>query len=215
MFTLRTILAPVAVLVSMGLGAAPTVSVIDLHTRGITQRFEYLRPETTIANVVVLPGGDGVLRQSDATTPTTNTVCDPVIRNQTAFTRRGYALAFVDAPSDQRTGLTEAFRTSAEHVGDVLEVIRYLRKQADVPVWVIGGGQAAQSALAVAINYPGNLMLGTVILSNEESAAYSAEGDVGLIRGPTWSSIMPAVIRWWVRCWPRDSTSASPRTVCT
>lgn len=70
------------------------------------------------------------------------------------FAKHGFLVAVVDAPSDQQseTGMLGGFRDSMDHVADIDHVINYLRKQEDVPVWLIGTSRGTESATNVAIN---------------------------------------------------------------
>jgi hypothetical protein len=118
-----------AMIATSAMGAV-TTTVVDVPTRGVTQRFLYLHPDAPAANIVVLPGGDGFLGIQDDGTMTTFTAgCNPVARNRQAFADHGFAVALVDAASD---GSTYNF-------SDVLEVIRYVQARDNVPTWLIGG----------------------------------------------------------------------------
>src|SRR4030095_3727186 len=77
-----------------------TTNVVDVPSGGAIQRFLYVRPDAPVANIVVVPGGDGTLGiQNDGTMSTYVALCDPVVRNREAFASHGFALALVDANS--------------------------------------------------------------------------------------------------------------------
>jgi hypothetical protein len=62
---------------------ATTTTVVDVPTRGVTQRFLYLHPDAPVANFVALPGGDGNLGiQNDGTMTSEASQCFPVARNR-------------------------------------------------------------------------------------------------------------------------------------
>lgn len=145
-------------LVSASAGGAVTTAVVDVPTRGVTQRFLYLRPDVPMANVVIWPGGDGILAiASDGRMPTQLASCNPAVRNRQALADHGYAVAVVDAPSDRQVWRYE----------DMVEVIRYMQQRDSVPTWVIGGSLATSSTLEVAARLPPNNPLGAVFYSPE------------------------------------------------
>ena len=72
-------------LASISAFGATTTTVVDIPTRGVTQRILYVRPDNPVANLVVLSGGDGVLGiQADGTMTTFVAACGPVVRNRRA-----------------------------------------------------------------------------------------------------------------------------------
>jgi len=80
---------------------AVTTTVVDVPTRGVTQRFLYVHPNAPAANIVSLAGGGGVMGiQNDGTITTMNGLCNPVNRTRQAFADHNFAVALVDAASD-------------------------------------------------------------------------------------------------------------------
>lgn len=80
------------------------------------------------------------------------------------FAKHGFLVSVVDAPSDHKSKkvMLGGFRDSMDHVEDIDHVISYLRKQADVPVWLIGTSRGTESATNIAINseqHPAGLVL--------------------------------------------------------
>jgi hypothetical protein len=81
--------------------AGVTTTVVDVPTRGTTQRFLYLHPDAPVANIVMLIGGDGFLGiQGDGTMTNLSALCNPVVRNRAALADHGYAVALVGATAD-------------------------------------------------------------------------------------------------------------------
>jgi len=79
----------------------------------------------------------------------------------------------VDAPSDrQNPPDLSGFRGTPEHITDLKAVIAWLRKQADVPVWLVGTSCGTESAAFAATSLTGHdgpdgLVLTSTILSVE------------------------------------------------
>lgn len=131
--------------------------LIKLETRtGVEQRFILIKPEKPIASVILFAGGKGALNLSSLFgSPTINWGKNNfLVRTRDLFAKHGFIVSVVDAPSDRKTkkGMLGGFRNSEEHVEDIDHVIDYLRKQADVPVWLIGTSRGTESATNIAIN---------------------------------------------------------------
>ncbi len=67
------------------------------------------------------------------------------------FAAHGFMVAVVDAPADYRKGMNAIFRMSGGHAGDIGAVEAYLKKQAPVPVWLVGTSMGTFSAAEGAI----------------------------------------------------------------
>ena len=65
---------------------------------------------------------------------------------------RGIGVAFIHRPPDQPDGFRQGFRSSDGHVRDINTVIRYLRKELKLPIWLAGHSSGAVSVANVAIN---------------------------------------------------------------
>ena len=152
--------------------AAVTTTVVDVPTRGVTQRFLYVHPDAPAANIVSLAGGDGILGiQDDGTMTTIVALCSPVARSRQGFADHGFAVALVDAASD---GSTYNFN-------DILEVVRYMQGRDNVPTWVIGGSSATAAIWNLAINLPIDMPAGAIFWS--PGSPFTSQ--VALIKRPT------------------------------
>jgi hypothetical protein len=161
-----------AAIVSGNAGAASTTTVVDVPTRGVTQRFLYVRPDAPVANIVFLPGNVGILGiANDGSMPTLAGRCAPLVRNRDAFAARGFALALVDQTSDLRI----------RQYADIREVVRHVRGRDDVPTWIVGGSASTTAALNFAVDFPRDEPLGVVIFSPSKPDL----GRAALVRRPT------------------------------
>jgi hypothetical protein len=97
-----------------------------------------------------------------------------LVRSRQLFADRGLLVVVVDAPSDrQYRPYLSGFRGTREHVMDLKAVIAWTRKQADVPVWLVGTSRGTESA-AYAATYlegregPDGLVLTSTILTDSK-----------------------------------------------
>jgi hypothetical protein len=87
-----------------------------------------LRPADPVAVVVLLTGGDGIIKLADDGTITRGG--NFLVRSREKFAAYPLIVAVIDAPSDRNSGdaPSNPFRQSAEHVQDLGAVVAYLRK---------------------------------------------------------------------------------------
>ena len=196
--------------------------VVDIPTRpGVTQRMIVLMPETRTAAVVLLAGGHGGLQifpEGSMKWGDNNFV----VRTRQMFAAGGLAVAVVDAPSDRQSPpFLGGFRQTPEHAADIKAVIAWLKKQAGVPVWLVGTSRGTQSAAYIATELPpaeggpDGLVLTSTILTDDRGSRPVPAMPLGKIRIPTL-----VVHHKWDGCnlckyddMPRlmDGLTASPR----
>jgi len=175
----------------------PVVSLaaelVTLQTRpGVEQRFILITPEKPIASVILFAGGKGVLDLSSAHgAPLINWGKNNfLVRTRNMFVKHGFVVAVVDAPSDQQSsrGMLGGFRDSGEHVQDIDDVINYLRKKTNTPVWLIGTSRGTESVTNVAINSeqnPSGLILTSSMSVQNHKGTAVTEMDLESITIPT------------------------------
>jgi dienelactone hydrolase len=149
-----------------------TEKVVDLATRpGVTQRMLVLSPQNPKAAVVLVAGGHGGL-QISANGSFGWGKGNFLVRSRQLFAKQDLLVAVVDAPSDrQRPPYLSGFRGTREHVMDLKAVIAWLRKQANVPIWLVGTSRGTES-VAYAATYltghdgPDGIVLTSTILTD-------------------------------------------------
>ena len=143
----------------LGLAIAPawaqTERVVNIPTRpGVTQRMLVLGAEKPKAAVILFAGGHGGLML------TSQGVLgwgrgNFLVRTRALFAQQGLLVAVVDAPSDrQAPPYLSGFRQTREHAADVKAVIAWLKKEAGVPVWLVGTSRGTQSVGSLATSLP-------------------------------------------------------------
>ena len=146
--------------------------VVDIATRpGVTQRLLFLAPQNPSAAVILFAGGhDGlrILANGRLSWGSGNFL----VRSRKVFAENGLMVAVVDAPSDRQVPpYLAGYRQKPEHVADVKAIIAWLKRQADIPVWLVGTSRGTQSAAFVATQHireegPDGLILTSTILTD-------------------------------------------------
>ncbi len=142
-----------ALLLVPGPAAAAEPSLVKLTTpRGAQQAFILIKPDKPpTASVILFAGGHGALQLKSATTMGWG-AGNFLVRSRDAFVAQGFTVALVDAPSDQQSGMAATFRMAREHGNDIGAVVAHLKKEANVPVWLIGTSMGTFSAAGAAIH---------------------------------------------------------------
>ena len=148
------------------------IEVIDIPTRpGVTQRFLLLSPPKPIAAVILFAGGDGGLQISSNGTPKF-LAGNFLVRSRKMFAEKGLMVAVIDTPSDHDN--LAGFRQSQEHATDIQSVVAWIKKHANVPVWLVGTSRGTQSVASIAIRLagqsgPDGIVLTSTILRDHKS----------------------------------------------
>lgn len=131
-----------------------------------------ITPDKPLASVVLFTGGNGNVRISDSGIEKT---ANFLIRSRYLFADAGFVVAVVDVPSD-RNNLRD-FRSGKKHAKDIQSVIRYLRQQKNIPVWLIGTSRGAISAANGAVrlqqNGPDGIVLTATVNQTSNAGADS------------------------------------------
>jgi pimeloyl-ACP methyl ester carboxylesterase len=129
--------------------------VVDIPTRpGVTQRFLLIDPGNPKAAVILFPGARGGLRMLPSGR-IQQLGSDFLVRARSMFAAHGLLVALIDAPSDrQHAPYLYGFRQTPRHMADIKAVIAWLKKYANVPVWLVGTSRGTQSAAFVTTQLP-------------------------------------------------------------
>jgi len=132
--------------------------LVILKTRpDVEQRFILIKPEKpAIASVILFAGGRGALAldTSFGSPYIGKQENNFLVRSRDIFAEQGLVVAVVDAASDrqEKPWMFYGFRDSDEHVTDIDHVISYLKKQNNLPVWLVGTSRGTESAATIAID---------------------------------------------------------------
>lgn len=157
--------------------ATPRSEIVDIPSRpGVTVRTQVISPDHPRAAVVLLAGGHGGLQLSAQGSPAWG-AGNFVVRLRDKLADRGLVVALVDAPSDrQQPPFLGGWRQSPEHAQDLASVMAWLRRQAPLPVWLVGTSRGTQSAAFVATELPpgtgpdGLVLTATILRDNQGRA---------------------------------------------
>ena len=162
---IRLVLACVIILAA-GPGRAASSSLASIETpRGVKQAFILVKPpEKPVASLILFAGGHGALGLAGASSMKWG-AGNFLVRSRDLFAARSFVVAVIDAPSDRRDGMDGPFRMSGAHTTDIEAVAAHLKKQFNVPVWLVGTSMGTFSAAAGAIaakNIDGLVLTSTI-----------------------------------------------------
>lgn len=122
------------------------MEVREIPTReNVTVRFVLFKAESPVANAILMQGGGGNV----GIYPNGSIRMEGFLSSGAhRFTRDGINVVIPDAPSDRST--LNNFRNSPEHAEDLAALIAFLRKQNDLPIWVVGTSNGSLSAATAA-----------------------------------------------------------------
>jgi dienelactone hydrolase len=174
--------------------AAGLVSIAT--PRGAKQAFILIKPEKPVASVILFAGGEGALRLKGVDSMGWGKG-NFLVRTRNAFAAHNLMVAVVDAPSDYQRGMNAKFRQSGAHAGDIGAVVAYLKKEAPLPVWLVGTSMgtlsAAQGAIAVK-GVDGLVLTSTITRAKREWVKVPALYPNGVASLPLQRVTVPALI---------------------
>lgn len=136
--------------------------VIRIETRpGVKVAVFYMKRDGATATVVLLPGGAGGFGKIEDGKPTGGNF---LVRSRDFFAEAGFNVAVMNRPSD-KTDLDYPDRVSDDHMTDIKTLVNYLKKDAGMPVWLVGTSRGTVSATAAAVKF-GNTDLGGIVLTS-------------------------------------------------
>lgn len=133
---------------------AQTAQVVDLPTRGVSERMVVIAPDAPKAALILLAGGPG--RVKIFGNGSIRNEGNFLVRSRQLFAQQGFAAVVLDAPGDHEGGMPVSFRESADHVADLAAVIDWARRKWHKPVWLVGTSRGTQSAAHAAVALAGD-----------------------------------------------------------
>ncbi len=145
--------------------SASTASLEAIKTpRGATEKFILIKPDAAVAAVILFAGGKGALGLKSASSMNWG-AGNFLVRTREMFASHGLMVAVIDAPSDHSGGMNAIFRMSKAHADDITAVAAFLKKEKNVPVWLVGTSMGTFSAANGAIggrNIDGLVLTSTI-----------------------------------------------------
>lgn len=130
----------------------------ELPTRpGVTQPVLITAAPTPVANVILFPGGNGLVASVGN---------NFLLRVAPRFVAQGMTVAVADSPSDHPHGVGIDYRSSDQQVQDTEAIIAALRNRAPLPVWLIGTSRGSISAANAAARIGPPRVAGVVLTSS-------------------------------------------------
>ena len=200
---LRLIAAPLLVALPLltvtptsGAAKAQSSTLVSIQTpQDVKQAFILIKPENPVASVILFAGGHGALRLQSASSMKWGKG-NFLVRTRDKFAAHNLMVAVIDAPSDQQKGMNGLFRMGSAHAGDIGAVAAYLKKEAAVPVWLVGTSMGTFSAAGGAIaakNVDGLVLTSTITRAKSQWNIAQSHGD-GVASMPLQKVTAPALI---------------------
>jgi len=87
------------------------------------------------------------------------------VRTSPQLVQAGYAVAIVDVPSDQTSGMSPGFRNSPQHVQDIAKLIDFLDGQGLKPIYLVGTSMGTLSVAYLGMELRDPRIKGLVLTS--------------------------------------------------
>lgn len=164
-------------LIILAINSFSEENLISIDTRkNITQDFLVsIESDNPKAVVLLFPGGSGRLKlYKDKNEWSLNNF---LIRSREYFVKEDFIVVSMDAPSDKRdkNGMYYGFRTSDEHLVDIVSVIKYVKEKYNKPIWVVGTSRGTESVSNLAIKTKklinGLVLTSSITVANQKGAS--------------------------------------------
>jgi dienelactone hydrolase len=196
LFLLRAAALAGALLAMIAAAHAQNASLVSVKTpRGAKQAFILIKPDKPVAAVMLFAGGHGALGLQSASSMKWGKG-NFLVRTRNQFAAHKLMVAVIDAPSDHQRGMNAIFRMSGAHAGDIGAVADYLKKEAPVPVWLVGTSMGTFSAAGGAVgakNIDGLVLTSTVTRAHANWNIAQSHPD-GVASMPLQKVTVPALI---------------------
>ena len=180
------------VLAALASAMANGQELVSVPSRpGVTQSYLLEAPsgEAVQGSAILFPGGEGAIRLRNEGGRIKFGPNNFVVRTRGDFVRQGIVAAVIDAPSDQSSGMSDAFRSGTDHVRDIEAVIQDLNKRfPSVPVFLVGTSRGTVSAAYVG-RALGSTVAGVVLTSSVYLQAGGARAGKPGLSGFDFASI--------------------------
>jgi alpha-beta hydrolase superfamily lysophospholipase len=160
-------------------------ALVPLATRpGVTLPVYCMRSPGSVATLLLISGGTGGMGKLKDGQPTS---LNFLVRSREAFAQAGFDVAILGIPSDQSDLPGGSYRMSQAHMQDLQSVVRQLKGQSGLPVWIVGTSMGTISATAAAIALGPEDLAGVVLTSSitdKHKAGAVLQQDLPAIRIP-------------------------------
>ncbi len=157
MFVIFLVLIPASVFASE--------EVVKIDTRpGVTLNLLLVSPEAqTDKALIMFPGATGY-NQFSSDNGVISKGNNFLVRTAPDFAKKGFLVAVVDCPSDQR-GMDDNFRTSKEHLQDITKVVEYLTSKGYKSIYLVGTSRGTISAAYLGAELKNDNIKGVILTS--------------------------------------------------
>ena len=196
--TSRLAIFSLALVLSAGTAHSQEASLVSVQSpRGVKQAFILIKPQKPVASVILFAGGHGALGLKSASSMAWGAK-NFLVRTRDKFAAQGFMVAVIDAPSDHQgsRGMNAVFRMSGGHARDIGAVVDYLKKQANVPIWLVGTSMGTFSAAGggVALKNIDGIVLTSTITRSQPRWKIAQSHPNGVASMPISAVTVPTLI---------------------
>jgi pimeloyl-ACP methyl ester carboxylesterase len=139
-------------------------ALVRFDTRpGVVIPVYRMRAQGAPATLLLLSGGTGGMGRIEEGRPLSRNF---LVRSREYFVQAGFDVAVLGLPSDMKGGLSASDRLGPEHLEDLRSVVRQLKADNGLPVWLVGTSMGTVSAAAAAIAFGQEELAGVVLTSS-------------------------------------------------
>lgn len=144
--------------------AQPAEGLERYETRpGVDMPVYRIRTPGARAALLLISGGAGGMGRIEAGRPTSRNF---LVRSREYFAAEGFEVAVLGLPADKKGGWSAEDRLSPEHMEELRAVVRRLKAETGLPVWLVGTSMGTVSATAAAIALGPQELDGVVLTSS-------------------------------------------------
>ena len=162
-------------------------------TRGESLKYLFLEGKgDVVTNVVLFPGGHGRIKATEEGPKGLNG--NFLIRTRDQMAAQGFNVISVDAPSDKQQpgklgGMFQSnFRRSIEHASDIKDLIKIIKEENSLPIWLVGTSRGTESVTNFSVrnsDHIHGIVLTSSIVESNRMGWGLAEYDLEEIKVPT------------------------------
>jgi dienelactone hydrolase len=165
---------------------------------GVKQKYIIIKPDQPSAAVILFEGAHGGLDMyATFSKPGLKWGANGFLaRTRQSFAKQGFVVTLIDSPPDKKK-MDAIWRMGPEHAEDILSVIKAIKTEYNVPIWVVGMSMgtfsAANAAIRLSSEVDGLVLISSITRSPKKWEIYPSHPK-GIINMSYDKLLTPALI---------------------